>query len=114
MDVSYSSGKLRKQCEQESVMRRTFDEQTAKKLKMRLNELQSARTLGDVFEGPGRWELLSGNWKGYASGRLTANDRLIVAPLVEGDRLEPVRGEDWAEAAAAVTEVEVSEIVDYH
>ena len=95
-------------------MRKSFDEQTGKKLRMRLNELRSARTLSDVFEGPGRWELLTGNYKGYASGRLTANDRLIVAPLVEGEQLEPEASEDWAEAAGSVTEVEVSEIVDYH
>ncbi len=114
MELSYSSNKLRKQCEQDSAMRKAFDDQMSKKLKLRLGELKAARVVADLFAGPGRWEFLSGDRRGSMSGRLTANDRLIVEPLRDGEPIQTDDDEDWADAAKAASEAEVTEIVDYH
>lgn len=95
-------------------MRRAFDEQMCKKLKLRLGEVRAARILSDVFAGPGRWELLSGDRRGFVSGRLTGNDRLIIEPLRDGEPIQTEDDEDWANAARAASEAEVIEIVDYH
>jgi proteic killer suppression protein len=110
MKVTYSNRRLEKQCTQEKEKRKAFNRAVAGSLGRRVNELMSAENIGDVLDGPGRWEVLTGDRDGQISGRLSPNDRLIVEVACR-DALE---GEDQMALIRAATDVEVIEIVDYH
>lgn len=68
----------------------------AKKLKLRLHDLDAAESMEDLPHMTGRWEQLTADLAGLWSGRLTGNWRVIVRP-----------GDDEAT-------VEVVDVTDYH
>jgi proteic killer suppression protein len=59
-------------------------------------ELRAAEAIDDLLAAPGRWERLAANRVGQWSGRVSANWRIIVEPVLDGNA------------------VIVLEIVDYH
>lgn len=102
MEVRYATKKLERQCTVERAMKKAFDMGVVKALKLRINELHSVESFADLFHTTGRWEQLSGNLAGEWSARLSANYRLIVEPI--GDGQDPT----------GLRIVEVQDIRDYH
>ena len=95
--ISYKTRQLERACLDEREMKRRYESQVAKGIKLRHTELRAAGTVDDLLHGPGRWEVLTGDRAGQWSGRLTGNWRFII---------EPTNSDG--------SEVLVSEIVDYH
>lgn len=109
MNLDYSSNRLEKQCTVRKEMNKAFDQPTARSLERRIKELESAQRASDLLQGPGRWEVLTQDLAGLMSARLSANDRLIVRPVVEED---PATGQD--KPLLEATDVVVIEVRDYH
>lgn len=97
MKLGYGSEELRKVCTDEKRMKRRFDIKVVKTLRRRLQELVAARSMEDLLLGTGKWERLQADRAGQWSARLSANWRLIVTEVDEGD-----------------VDVIIVEIVDYH
>lgn len=97
MQLDYATRELERVCTDARRMQAAYGANVAKKLKLRLAELNYVDEMADVLDGPGRWEELTGDHAGQWSARLTANWRLIVQP----------------EQRDVVTVI-VVEIVDYH
>ncbi|MEU4709876.1 type II toxin-antitoxin system RelE/ParE family toxin [Nocardia salmonicida] len=102
MDVFYEDRKLEKLCTNEREMRKQRAD-IAPKLRLRINALATAETVGDLpTDDPlGDWHQLGANLDGLWAGKLSANYRLLIRP--EGSE------EPWS----AVT-VTVIDIDDYH
>lgn len=107
MKLTYSTKALEKICTNEREMRKQRAD-IAKKLRLRINALETFPTLGEVVEGDplGRWHPLSGDRDGQWSGKLSANYRLIVVPQIDGS----IEIADVLRATDAV----VQSIEDYH
>lgn len=102
MEVRYEDRKLEKLCTDEREMkRRRMD--IAPKLRLRIKALEIAETLGEleVVDPLGGWHPLTADLDGAWAGKLSANYRLLVTPVGDGD----------AKDAIIVT---VLDIIDYH
>lgn len=110
MEVSFQNERLKKTCESGSERKKRFGEQSAGKLKTRLDDLDAAHTLEDMRNLPGHWEELKGDRKGQFSCRLAGGMRLIIAPKRQPPPTKPDGGIDWR----AIDQVTVIDVVDYH
>lgn len=81
MDVGYKDNKLEKLCTNQREMQRKRPD-IQKKLRLRINALRAAETLGDlVADDPGgAWHDLHGKRAGTWAGELSGNWRLLVEP----------------------------------
>lgn len=79
--VSYRNNRIEKICKREHETRKAWGAEFVKPVQNRLGQLEGADCLGDLIQPgvPGRWELLTGDLRGKASARLTANYRLLLA-----------------------------------
>ncbi|MDR1264283.1 MAG: type II toxin-antitoxin system RelE/ParE family toxin [Propionibacteriaceae bacterium] len=77
-------------------MRRAYGAVVAKALRRRLTELDTADRVDELPGASGHWARLRADRLGLWSGRLSANWRVVVQPVGDGDA------------------VIVVEIVDYH
>lgn len=100
MDVRYKDNKLEKLCTNQREMQRKRPD-IQKKLRLRINALQSAETLGDLPEDDpgGAWHDLKGKRAGIWAGELSGNWRLLVEPMPN---------------ALTAVDVTVVDIEDYH
>lgn len=98
MLLRFASRDIERICTDSRYMTRKLGADVAKRLRLRVAELQYVTKLGDLLEGPGRWEPLVGNRGHQWPARLSANWRLIVEP--------PGPGQGDA--------ILVVEVVDYH
>ena len=71
MELRYSNRELERQCTQLRYMKKKLDEQRAKALRLRLNELRAAADMSDLLIVGGRWEPFTGDRNGQWSARLT-------------------------------------------
>lgn len=60
-----------------------YGAERAKKIRLRLDDLRAAAEMADLSQMGGKWEALKADRQGEWSGRLTANWRIIVAPVTE-------------------------------
>lgn len=99
--MRYKDNRLEKVCTNEREMQRKRPD-VAKKLRLRINALNNAETIGDLprDDPGGGWHDLKGDRSGTWAGELSGNWRLLVDPLP-------------AKSLAAV-EATVIEIEDYH
>lgn len=97
MELRYASRDLERTCTDARRMQRTLGAERAKKLQLRLDDLQAAEKMTDLLQMTGKWEELKADRAGQWSARLTGTWRLIAQP----------------EEDDGVT-VLVVEIVDYH
>lgn len=104
MRVEYANNQLEKVCTDESQMRRKHSN-IADKLRLRLNALHQAQTVGDLatLDPLGRWHSIDSIRPGCWSGWTSRNHRIIIRPEVENVILV---------AATVVTVEAVGE--DYH
>ena len=110
MKVFFHSKKLQKMCSTEKAMLTQMG-QRARKLKMRLMELQAADNLQQISRvPPPRCHELSGDRKGQFSVDLDHPYRLIFIPADDPLPTRDDGGLDWGR----VTAVEILEIADTH
>lgn len=102
LQVQFDDKKLEKLCTDEREMRKQRSD-IAPRLRLRINALRAAETLGKLVElDPlGKWHPLSADLGGLWSGKLSANYRILVRP------------EGTSDPQDAVT-VTVIDIDDYH
>ena len=111
MKVFFHSKKLQKACSTEKEMLIQMGAQQARKLKMRLMELQAADNLQQLAKlPPPRCHELSGDRKGQFSVDLDHTYRLIFIPADDALPIKDDGGIDWGR----VTAVEILEIADTH
>lgn len=100
LDVQYKDNRLSKLCTNEREMQRRRPD-IKKKLRLRVNALRSADTLGDLVQDDpgGGWHDLKGDRSGTWAGELSGNWRLLVEPRPN---------------ALSAVDVTVVDIEDYH
>ena len=110
MQVLFSSDRDKKFFESKSEQTRRFGPDAAKKLKLRLDDLDATASMEDMRNLPGKWEELTGDRVGQFSARLAGGLRLIVKPSEQPPPAKPDGGLDWP----AIDSITVIEVVDYH
>jgi proteic killer suppression protein len=101
LELGFKDNRLEKLCTDEREMRRRCPD-IEKKLRLRINALRTAATVGDLprHDPGGAWHELKGDLDGIWSGSLSGNWRLLVEP-------------DPMKSLSAVV-VTVIDIYDYH
>ncbi len=110
MDVSFQTTKLKKLCTDNQHAERKLGPKKAKKLRLRLDDLQAASCLNDLRYAPGRLHELTGNRTGQFALDLEHPYRLIFVPQHKPPPQTSSGGLDWTQ----ITAVEIIEIIDYH
>jgi len=83
--LTYANSRLQKLCEKHAVAQQKFGSAGAKKLGLRVKELQPAPTPEELQKGPGRWHPIVYDWPGCLSGRLHGGSTIIVRHVVHDD-----------------------------
>lgn len=111
MRIEYKSRAMQKVCTSEKEMKRRYGTVRAKLLQRRLNEIENAPNLAVLQKLPGaNCHLLRADRKGQWAVSLDGAYRLVFAP----DH-DPLPVHDSGELnVAAITNVLVLELIDYH
>jgi proteic killer suppression protein len=111
MLVHFRNTKIEKTFSSEKELVRAYGAEQAKVIMLRLSILRTARCLADLLRTPPlRAHELTGGRRGQISITLRQPYRLILVPAHDPLPLKPDGGLDWN----LVTEVYVTEVVDYH
>ncbi len=111
MEVFFHTTKLKKTCDSEREMLKTYGAPRAKKLKARLMELRAAEHLAQIPRvPPARCHELTSDRKGQLSVDLDHPYRLIFIPANDPIPRKQDGGLNWE----AVTQIEILAIADYH
>jgi proteic killer suppression protein len=111
MEIIFSSRKLAKICSPEKESIRTWGKDNARRVQVRLAQLQAAETLADVIVLPfGRCHALKGDRKGQFSVDVRHPFRLIFEPAHDPVPTKDDGGLD----PAKVTRIRVLSVEDYH
>jgi proteic killer suppression protein len=111
MVIHFRTAKLEKTFTSEKELTRTYGPDQAKLLVLRISQLRSARCLADLLLIPPlRAHELGADRKGQISLYLRQPYRLILVPAPIPPPTKPDGGLDWQN----VTEVTITEVVDYH
>src|ERR1700730_1463199 len=114
MEISVRDNRLRAELQDESVCKRRYGSDMAKKIKNRLATLYAAVSLADFWppkSGPERCHELQGDLAGTFSIDVKQPYRLLVVPIEEvapGDRSD--ERAHWA----SITKIEILGIEDTH
>lgn len=111
MQVSFVSAKLQRDCSSDRARQRRFGAERAKKIRLRLSQMQAARTIAELMRLPGaRCHQLRGDRDEQFSVDLDGPYRLIFE--VDTDPIP--RRDDGGIDVETVDAVVVIEIVDPH
>ncbi len=110
MEVLFATKKLQRQLSDASKLRRIFGVTGAKKVSLRLQQMQAAPSLKDMRNLPGRCHELMQNRKGTLAVDVEHPYRLVFRPTESPAPVNSDGGLDWSR----VESVTVIEIVDYH
>ena len=110
MIIYYEHRQLQKAASEYKEAVREWGSENAKKLFLRIQQIQAASTLDEMLNMPGaRFHALAHNRKGQFAIDLKHPLRLIIKPA------EPVpRMPDGGIDVSRVTEILIVEVVDYH
>jgi plasmid maintenance system killer protein len=114
MEIYVRDNRLRAALDDESVCKRRYGSDMAKKLKVRLAALRAAESLADFWppmSGPERCHELKADLAGKFSVDLKQPHRLLFVPMEEDGR--PDRS-DERQRWASITVIEILEIEDTH
>lgn len=110
MDLSLVDTKLSRTLADEKAMKRAYGDR-AKRLKLRLDFLAQADSLGEVpCVPPTRCHLLKGDWAGHFAVDIDGNWRLVFRPNHDPIPITVDGGMDLK----AITAIVIVAIIDYH
>ena len=110
MDISFRSAAIEALCNDRGLAKRKLGLPCAKKLAVRLDDLDAAGNLSVMIGLPGNCHELKGNRAGQLSIELHGGVRLIFVPNHELVPRKPDGGLDWK----GVTAIQILEVTDYH
>lgn len=110
MLINFLNAKDKAFFEDSKKITKAFGAEVAKKLQLRLDDLDAAQTMEDMRHTPGHWEELKRDRAGQFSAQLRGGFRLIVKPQKDPPPTKPDGGLDWR----AIDSIFIIEIVDYH
>ena len=110
MEVLFATRRLQRRLSSNAESRKAYGGVMAKKIGMRLQQMDAARSLSDLRNLPGRWHELSGDLKGRLACDLVRPHRLIFRPTEDPASRLADGSLDWS----AVESVTVTHIDDYH
>jgi proteic killer suppression protein len=110
VEVLFPTDKLRRQFSDYRALQRRWGNEGAKKITLRLQQLDGVVTLADLRELPGHCHELTGDRDGYLAIDVHQPYRLIFQPTADPPPTKRDGGLDWN----AVESVTVTEIFDYH
>jgi len=97
-------------CHDKRLATKACGPESAKKLKLRLDDLDAAQCMDVMRTLPGHWEELKHDRAGQFSARLHGGLRLIVKPQKQPPPTKPDGGLDWL----AIDSLYILEVLDYH
>jgi proteic killer suppression protein len=103
VDIDFGDRALERMLTSRAAMTRELGQLRARRVAVRLAALRAVDCAIDLLPLPGRWHVLSGDWKRHMSGDLDHPYRLLVrpqAPVISTDDGDV----DWA-ATVAMTVV---------
>lgn len=109
MEVRFATSQLQKTMSNASSLSRRYGNIGARKIRLRLSQLEAADSLADVRTLPGRRHELTGDRAGHLAADLHQPFRMILRPAGPVPRTDD-GGLDWGR----VTTVIITEIADYH
>jgi proteic killer suppression protein len=110
MEVTFKNNKFHKICHSERELIKKYGKNCARKIRVRLDDLQAATNLEEFKALPGRCHELKGDRKGQLSLDLEHPLRLIFEPLNEGIEKKNDSGMDWK----LINAVKIIEVEDTH
>ncbi len=110
MEVLFVNQRLSRQLSSHRELQRRWGEAGARKITLRLQQIEAASTLADMRELPGRCHELTGDRDGHLAVDLHSPYRLVFRPTVNPAPVKEDGGLEWD----SVDSVTVTEIVDYH
>lgn len=110
MNIDYSSTQLEELCNTKKQLHKTFGENSAKKIRRRLDNLRSAPNLEEMRGLPGGCHELQGNRKGQLAVDVGNGKRLVFEVANDPPPVKDDGGLNWV----AVTAIKILEIVNYH
>lgn len=108
VDIEFRSKKIRVLCEKHAVAEKKLGTACARKLLLRLQQLEAAARVSDLVAG--NPHPLKGDRDGQFALDLAGGWRLVFAPADDPCPTRPDGGIDWAR----VTVVSIEYIGDYH
>ena len=106
----FATRRLQRRLNSTAERRKVHGDVMAKKIGLRLQPMEAARSLADLRNLPGRWHELTGDLKGSLACDLVHPHRMIFRPTAEPPPRRPDGSLDWS----AVDSVTVSDVDDYH
>jgi proteic killer suppression protein len=110
VEIGFAQQKLAKLCNTDRNLVRRFGPEGAKRVRLRLAQLEAAPLLEDLRDMPGRCHELVGELKGCLSIDLHGPFRLLFRPSADPPPPKPDGGLDWSRVDA----ITVTDIVDTH
>lgn len=111
MEIEFTNKKLQKQLTTPQEMVKSFGADKAKRLKQRMEEIQSVSNLAELRLFPqANCHELTGDLKGFLALDISKNWRLLFKPAHNPIPVKSDGGLDWSE----VTKVSIEAIGDYH
>ena len=101
---------LRSDLSSEKVCRISWGQAMARVILRRLDQMKAAATLEDTKNLPGKYHELSGSRKGQLAVHLVEPWRMVFVPYGDAEIFFVKNSLVWSK----VTEVEITEIIDYH
>jgi proteic killer suppression protein len=108
LDIQYRSKKIRELCEKQAVAEKKLGAACARKLLLRLQQLEAAARVTELVAG--NPHPLKGDRDGQFALDLAGGWRLVFSPANEPYPTRPDGGIDWSQ----VTIVSIEYIGDYH
>lgn len=109
MEILFRSFRLEALCSNEKALRRKYGPEIARRIAVRISDLNAAVTLAEMRRLPGRCHELTGGRSGQLAIDLPKGRRLVFRPASKWKRKDD-GGLDWM----SVSTIAVTEIVDYH
>ena len=109
MEVRFATSQLQKTMSSSSALSRRYGDIGARRIRIRLSQLEAADSLADLRLLPGRWHELTGDRSGHVAADVHQPFRMILRPAEPVPRTND-GGLDWARITAVI----ITEIADYH
>lgn len=111
MEIRFKDKKIQELCQKQAVAVRKLGDPCARKLRARLQDLESARTVGELLRlHIGNPHPLKGDRSGEFAINLAGGWRLVFTAANDPRPALPGGATDWTK----VTIIRIEEVVDYH